>query len=67
MTTKELSLLTNAELNIRLKTLENKYEIEQKKAEEIVKNMIELDSEYNKVKKEIANRTDTLWTTGQQL
>ena len=66
MVGQELKQLTNAELNLRLKTLENKYEMEQKKAEEIVKKMIELDSEYNKVKMEIAKRTDTLWTTGQQ-
>lgn len=66
MVSQELKQLTNAELNLRLKTLENKYEMEQKKAEEIVKKMIELDSEYNKVKAEIAKRTDTLWTTGQQ-
>ena len=66
MVGQELKQLTNAELNLRLKTLENKYEMEQKKAEEIVKKMIELDSEYNKVKMEIAKRTDALWTTGQQ-
>ena len=57
MTKKELKLLTNAELNLRLKSLENRYTMEQKRALEIIEKMALLDQEYNMVKMELSNRT----------
>lgn len=52
---------TNAELNIKMKDLENEYEACKKKALGIIDEMRKLDAEYCEVKKESQNRTLTLW------
>lgn len=52
---------TNAELNIKLKNLENEYESNKNKIMDIIKNMHELDVQYAEVKKEIKNRSIGLW------
>jgi hypothetical protein len=59
---KELESMSNAELNIKLKNLENEYLAEQKKAAELINKMEELDKLYVFVKNEIDKRNNSIWT-----
>lgn len=54
--------MSNAELNIKLKNLENEYLAEQKKAAELINKMEELDKLYVFVKNEIDKRNNSIWT-----
>ena len=62
LTRKELQNLSNAELNIKLKTIENEYLAEQKKAAELLAKMEELDKSYAVIKDEIEKRNNSIWT-----
>ena len=59
---KELENLSNAELNIKLKNVENEYLAEQKKASELITKMEELDKLYVFIKNEIDKRNNSIWT-----
>lgn len=59
---KELENLSNAELNIKLKNVENEYLAEQKKAAELISKMEELDKLYVFIKNEIDKRNNSIWT-----
>ena len=59
---KDLESMSNAELNIKLKNVENEYQAEQKKASEIIAKIEELDKTYVLVKNEIEKRNNSLWT-----
>lgn len=59
---KELESMTNAELNIKLKNVENEYLAEQKKAAELIKKIEDLDKLYVFVKNEIEKRNNSIWT-----
>ena len=61
MTREEISNLSNADLNIRLKTLENEYEAEKKKAQDVIDRMESLNKEYSIVKNEISKRNSSIW------
>lgn len=52
---------TNAELNLKLKSLENQYEANKKKVLDFINEMHELDVNYQKVKAELKNRSMGLW------
>lgn len=52
---------TNAELNLKLKSLENEYEAYKTKAINIIKNMQDLDIQYAKVKEELQKRKFNVW------
>jgi t-SNARE complex subunit (syntaxin) len=52
---------TNAELNLKLKSLENQYEANKKKVLDLINEMHELDVNYQKVKAELKNRSMGLW------
>ena len=52
---------TNAELNIKLKSLENQYEANKKKVLDLINEMHELDVNYQKVKTELKNRSMGIW------
>ena len=52
---------TNSELNIKLKTLENEYEVYKTKALNIINNMKKLDIEYIKVQDELKKRKFNIW------
>lgn len=52
---------TNAELNLKLKSLENQYEASKKKVLDLINEMHELDVNYQKVKAELKNRSMGLW------
>ena len=54
--------MSNAELNIKLKNVENEYLAEQKKAAELITKMEELDKLYVFVKNEIDKRNNSIWT-----
>ena len=52
---------TNAELNLKLKSLENQYEANKKKVLDLINEMHELDVNYQKVKTELKNRSMGIW------
>lgn len=52
---------TNAELNLKLKSLENQYKANKKKVLDLINEMHELDVNYQKVKAELKNRSMGLW------
>ena len=52
---------TNAELNIKLKNLENEYEAYKTKALNIITEMRNLDIEYSKVQDELNKRKFNVW------
>lgn len=52
---------TNSELNIKLKTLENEYEVYKAKALHIINEMKNLDIEYAKVQDELKKRKINIW------
>ncbi len=52
---------TNAELNLKLKSLENQYEANKKKVLDLINEMHELDVSYQKVKTELKNRSMGIW------
>ena len=61
MTRKEISEMTNAELNIKLKKIEDEYEAEKKNASEVILRMEALNKEYVTVKSEIEKRNSSIW------
>ena len=52
---------TNSELNIKLKKLENEYEVYKTKALYIINEMKNLDIEYAKVQDELKKRKINIW------
>lgn len=52
---------TNAELNIKLKTLDDEYKSKQTKAIQIINEMKGISLQYDKIKKEINKRQRGLW------
>jgi hypothetical protein len=52
---------TNAELNLKLKALEDKYEANKRKVLQLIHEMQELDIDYSNAKKEIDKRSKGLW------
>lgn len=52
---------TNSELNIKLKKLENEYEVYKTKALYIINEMKKLDIEYAKVQDELKKRKINIW------
>lgn len=52
---------TNSELNIKLKNLENEYEVYKTKALYIINEMKKLDIEYAKVQDELKKRKINIW------
>lgn len=61
MDRKELSEMTNAELNLKLKKIETEYEVEKKNASELILKMEALNKEYITVKSEIEKRNSNIW------
>ena len=59
---KELQEMSNAELNIKLKNIENEYSAEQKKAADLITKMEDLNKTYVMVKEEIDKRNNSVWT-----
>lgn len=52
---------TNAELNLKLKTLENEYEVTKHKVLGLIQEMQKLDLEFAEVKKEVEKRNKGIW------
>lgn len=52
---------TNAELNLKLKTLENEYEAAKHKVLGLIQEMQKLDLEFAEVKKEVEKRNKGIW------
>ena len=52
---------TNAELNLKLKTLENEYEVTKHKVLGLIQEMQKLDLEFAEAKKEVEKRNKGIW------
>lgn len=58
---KKYNNFTNAELNLKLKSLENEYEMKKRKVLDLIEEMQKLDIEYSEAKKEVENRNLGIW------
>lgn len=58
---KEYQNYTNAELKLKLKTLEDEYEATKHKVLELIQNMQKMDIEFAEAKRELENRNKGLW------
>lgn len=58
---KKYQNFTNAELNIKMKSLENEYETTKHKILELVEKLEKLDSEYTEAQTEVENRNKGIW------
>lgn len=58
---KKYQNFTNAELNLKMKSLENEYESTKHKILELIEKMEKLDSEYIEVQAEVENRNKGIW------
>lgn len=58
---KKYQNFTNAELNLKMKSLENEYESTKHKILELIEKMEKLDSEYIEAKGEVENRNKGIW------
>ena len=58
---KKYQNFTNAELNLKMKSLENEYESTKHKILELIEKMEKLDSEYIEAKAEVENRNKGIW------
>lgn len=57
----EFQNYTNAELNIKMKSMENEYEVAKHKVLELVKTMEDLDRKYAAAKQEMNKRRNRQW------
>lgn len=58
---KKYQSFTNAELNLKMKSLENEYESTKHKILELIEKMEKLDSEYIEAQAEVENRNKGIW------
>nr|DAX38370.1 MAG TPA: Thermonuclease [Caudoviricetes sp.] len=58
---KKYQNFTNAELNLKMKSLENEYESTKHKILELIEKMEKLDSEYIEAQAEVENRNKGIW------
>ena len=58
---KKYQNFSNAELNLKMKSLENEYESTKHKILELIEKMEKLDSEYIEAQAEVENRNKGIW------
>lgn len=53
---KDYAKLSNAEITIRMKSMDNEYDVKKTKILNMIQELQELDYEYNKAKEELSKR-----------
>lgn len=53
---KDYTKLSNAEITIRMKSMDNEYDVKKTKILNMIQELQELDYEYNKAKEELSKR-----------